>query len=127
MGESYDGEVVNITKFDAFVNILPGRDGLLHISKMGGGRRVNQVEDVLSLGDSVQVVVRDDDRGKVSLTSPMVSSSSSSPVRRSAPGAVVAAATTVSAGVATDAVTAIAGRTRWRPWPEPRSWRTRWP
>ena len=46
VGESYDGEVVNITKFGAFVNILPGRDGLLHISKMGGGRRVNQVEDV---------------------------------------------------------------------------------
>ncbi len=68
VGESYDGEVVNITKFGAFVNILPGRDGLLHISKMGGGRRVNQVEDVLSLGDSVQVVVREiDDRGKVSL------------------------------------------------------------
>lgn len=68
VGESYEGEVVNITKFGAFVNILPGRDGLLHISKMGGGRRISQVEDVLSLGDSVQVVVREiDDRGKVSL------------------------------------------------------------
>ncbi len=68
VGETYEGEVVNITKFGAFVNILPGRDGLLHISKMGGGRRINQVEDVLSLGDSVQVVVREiDDRGKVSL------------------------------------------------------------
>ncbi len=68
VGENYDGEVVNITKFGAFVNILPGRDGLLHISKMGGGRRINQVEDVLSLGDTVQVVVREiDDRGKVSL------------------------------------------------------------
>ncbi len=68
VGETYDGEVVNITKFGAFVNILPGRDGLLHISKMGGGRRINQVEDVLSLGDTVQVVVREiDDRGKVSL------------------------------------------------------------
>jgi polyribonucleotide nucleotidyltransferase len=68
VGEIYEGEVVNITKFGAFVNILPGRDGLLHISKMGGGKRVNQVEDVLSLGDKVQVVVREiDDRGKVSL------------------------------------------------------------
>ena len=68
VGETYQGEVVNITKFGAFVNILPGRDGLLHVSKMGGGRRINQVEDVLSLGDSVQVVVREiDDRGKVSL------------------------------------------------------------
>jgi polyribonucleotide nucleotidyltransferase len=68
VGKDYEGEVVNITKFGAFVNILPGRDGLLHISKMGGGKRVNQVEDVLSLGDKVQVVVREiDDRGKVSL------------------------------------------------------------
>jgi len=68
VGEIYDGEVVNITKFGAFVNILPGRDGLLHISKIGGGRRIDKVEDVLSLGDSVKVVVREiDDRGKVSL------------------------------------------------------------
>jgi polyribonucleotide nucleotidyltransferase len=68
VGKDYEGEVVNITKFGAFVNILPGRDGLLHISKMGGGRRIEQVEDVLSLGDKVQVVVREiDDRGKVSL------------------------------------------------------------
>ena len=68
VGETYQGEVVNITKFGAFVNILPGRDGLLHISKMGGGRRIAQVEDVLALGDNVEVVVREiDDRGKVSL------------------------------------------------------------
>ena len=43
----YTGRVVNITKFGAFVNILPGRDGLLHISKMGGGKRIDKVEDVL--------------------------------------------------------------------------------
>ena len=68
VGQTYDGEVVNITKFGAFVNILPGRDGLLHISKIGGNKRIDKVEDVLSLGDSVQVVVREiDDRGKVSL------------------------------------------------------------
>ena len=68
IGEVYDGEVVNITKFGAFVNILPGRDGLLHISKIGGGKRIDKVEDVLALGDSVKVVVREiDDRGKVSL------------------------------------------------------------
>ena len=68
LGANYEGEVVNITKFGAFINILPGRDGLLHISKMGGGRRIEQVESVLSLGDKVQVVVREiDDRGKVSL------------------------------------------------------------
>jgi polyribonucleotide nucleotidyltransferase len=68
VGKEYTGEVVNITKFGAFVNILPGRDGLLHISKIGGGRRIDRVEDVYSLGDKVQVVVREiDDRGKVSL------------------------------------------------------------
>lgn len=68
VGEIYDGEVVNITKFGAFVNILPGRDGLLHISKIGGGKRIDKVEDVLNLGDQVQVVVREiDDRDKVSL------------------------------------------------------------
>ena len=68
IGEVYDGEVVNITKFGAFVNILPGRDGLLHISKIGGNRRIDKVEDVLNLGDAVKVVVGEiDDRGKVSL------------------------------------------------------------
>jgi polyribonucleotide nucleotidyltransferase len=68
IGEVYDGEVVNITKFGAFVNILPGRDGLLHISKIGGNKRIDRVEDVLNLGDGVKVVVREiDDRGKVSL------------------------------------------------------------
>jgi polyribonucleotide nucleotidyltransferase len=68
VGQTYDGEVVNITKFGAFVNILPGRDGLLHISKIGGGKRIDRVEDVLSLGDHVKVVVREiDDRDKVSL------------------------------------------------------------
>lgn len=68
IGEVYDGEVVNITKFGAFVNILPGRDGLLHISKIGGDKRIDRVEDVLNLGDAVKVIVREvDDRGKVSL------------------------------------------------------------
>ena len=71
VGADYEGEVVNITKFGAFVNILPGRDGLLHISKMGGGRRIDRVEDVLTLGEKIQVVVREiDDRGKVSLVLP---------------------------------------------------------
>lgn len=57
MGVVYDGTVVNVTKFGAFINILPGRDGLLHISKMGGGERVNRVEDYYNVGDKVQVVV----------------------------------------------------------------------
>ena len=68
VGADYEGEVVNITSFGAFVNILPGRDGLLHISKLDTERRVDRVEDYLSLGDSVKVNVREVDRnGKVSL------------------------------------------------------------
>src|SRR5438105_6629949 len=69
VGQVYSGKVVNITKFGAFVNILPGRDGLLHISKMGGGKRIDRVEDVLDLGDDIEVRVDDvDPNGKVSLS-----------------------------------------------------------
>ncbi len=69
VGAVYPGRVVNITKFGAFVNILPGRDGLLHISKIGGGKRIDKVEDVFSLGDEVEVRVDDvDPNGKVSLS-----------------------------------------------------------
>jgi polyribonucleotide nucleotidyltransferase len=70
VGQVYDGNVVNITKFGAFVNILPGRDGLLHVSKLGRayGKRIDRVEDVLELGQSVKVKVEDvDPGGKVSL------------------------------------------------------------
>ncbi|HUE58365.1 MAG TPA: polyribonucleotide nucleotidyltransferase [Acidimicrobiales bacterium] len=69
VGMVYNGRVVNITKFGAFVNILPGRDGLIHISKLGQGRRIDRVEDVLELGDEVEVRVDDiDPQGKVSLS-----------------------------------------------------------
>ncbi|MGA7271291.1 MAG: polyribonucleotide nucleotidyltransferase [Acidimicrobiia bacterium] len=67
VGEEYEGEVVNITKFGAFINVLPGRDGLLHISKLDGSKRVERVEDYLSLGDKVKVRVGGLDRGKLSL------------------------------------------------------------
>ncbi|HUG09263.1 MAG TPA: polyribonucleotide nucleotidyltransferase [Acidimicrobiia bacterium] len=67
VGETYEGKVVNITKFGAFVNILPGRDGLLHISRLDGSKRVERVEDYLSEGDELEVRVREIDRGKVSL------------------------------------------------------------
>ena len=68
VGAIYPGRVVNITKFGAFVNILPGRDGLLHISKIGGGKRIDKVEDVLELGQEVEVEVEDiDPNGKISL------------------------------------------------------------
>jgi len=70
VGAVYTGRVVNITKFGAFVNILPGRDGLVHISKFGGrGKRVERVEDVVNLGVELQVRVDDiDPQGKVSLS-----------------------------------------------------------
>ena len=69
MGAVYEGTVVGTTKFGAFVNILPGRDGLVHISKMGNGERVNNVEDIMNVGDVFQVRVEDmDDRGKVALS-----------------------------------------------------------
>ncbi|HET9204548.1 MAG TPA: polyribonucleotide nucleotidyltransferase [Acidimicrobiia bacterium] len=67
LGEEYDGKVVNITKFGAFVNILPGRDGLLHISRLDGSKRVERVEDYLKDGQELKVRVREIDRGKVSL------------------------------------------------------------
>ena len=68
LGATYKGKVVNITKFGAFVNVLPGRDGLVHISKLGGGKRIDRVEDVVNLGDELDVVVEDiDPNGKVSL------------------------------------------------------------
>ena len=67
IGGEYDGKVVNITKFGAFVNILPGRDGLLHISRLDGSKRVERVEDYLSDGDELKVRVREIERGKVSL------------------------------------------------------------
>jgi polyribonucleotide nucleotidyltransferase len=65
----YTGRVVNVTKFGAFVNVLPGKDGLLHISKLGRGKRIDRVEDVLNLGDEVEVKVDDiDNSGKLSLS-----------------------------------------------------------
>jgi polyribonucleotide nucleotidyltransferase len=68
VGQTYQGRVVNITKFGAFVNILPGRDGLVHISKLGGGKRIDKVEDVVDLGDEIEVIVEEiDPNGKVSL------------------------------------------------------------
>jgi polyribonucleotide nucleotidyltransferase len=69
VGATYKGKVVNITKFGAFVNILPGRDGLVHISRLGQGKRVERVEDVVELGQEVEVRVDDiDPQGKVSLS-----------------------------------------------------------
>jgi len=64
----YDGKVKTITKFGAFVEILPGTDGLLHISEIDH-KRIERVEDVFQVGDSVQVKVVDiDSAGKIRLS-----------------------------------------------------------
>lgn len=67
MGKVYQGTVVNITSFGAFVNFLPGRDGLVHISKLGGKRRLERVEEVLAMGDELEVVVDEMKNDRVSL------------------------------------------------------------
>ncbi|MCO6671998.1 polyribonucleotide nucleotidyltransferase [Cutibacterium avidum] len=71
VGERYLGTVVKTTSFGAFVSLLPGKDGLLHISKMrdlNEGKRVEAVEDVLSVGQKIEVEIAEvDDRGKFSL------------------------------------------------------------
>ena len=72
VGERYLGTVVKTTSFGAFVSLLPGKDGLVHISKLrtlAGGKRVDSVEDVVSVGQKLQVEITEiDDRGKLSLT-----------------------------------------------------------
>ncbi|HEU0127955.1 MAG TPA: S1 RNA-binding domain-containing protein, partial [Pseudonocardiaceae bacterium] len=71
VGERYLGTVVKTTAFGAFVSLLPGKDGLLHISKLralSGGKRVENVDDVVSVGQKLQVEIGEiDDRGKLSL------------------------------------------------------------
>ncbi|QDQ97659.1 polyribonucleotide nucleotidyltransferase [Tomitella fengzijianii] len=68
VGERFLGTVVKTTAFGAFVSLLPGRDGLVHISKLGQGKRVNKVEDVVNVGTKIRVEIADiDNRGKISL------------------------------------------------------------
>ncbi|MBA4608678.1 polyribonucleotide nucleotidyltransferase [Aeromicrobium sp. Marseille-Q0843] len=71
VGERYLGTVVKTVDFGAFISLLPGKDGLLHISKLrelNGGQRVNNVDDVVKVGDKIQVEIAEvGDRGKLSL------------------------------------------------------------
>jgi len=71
VGERYNGTVVKLATFGAFVNLLPGKDGLLHISqirKMHGGKRIENLEDVMKVGDKVDVKIGEiDPKGKLSL------------------------------------------------------------
>jgi len=69
VGERFLGTVVKTAAFGAFVSLLPGKDGLVHISKLGNGKRVGKVEDVVNVGDKLQVEITEiDPRGKISLT-----------------------------------------------------------
>jgi polyribonucleotide nucleotidyltransferase len=68
VGDKFLGTVVKTAAFGAFISLLPGRDGLLHISKVGDGKRVDKVEDFLNVGDKVEVSIADiDGRGKIYL------------------------------------------------------------
>ncbi|TQM83496.1 polyribonucleotide nucleotidyltransferase [Saccharothrix saharensis] len=68
VGERFLGTVVKTAAFGAFVSLLPGKDGLIHISKLGNGKRINKVEDVVNVGDKLRVEIADiDQRGKISL------------------------------------------------------------
>ncbi|MFI6903551.1 polyribonucleotide nucleotidyltransferase [Nonomuraea sp. NPDC050394] len=71
VGERYLGTVVKIAAFGAFISLMPGKDGLLHVSqirKLHGGKRIENVEDVMSVGEKIQVEIAEiDGRGKLSL------------------------------------------------------------
>lgn len=71
VGERYLGTVVKIAAFGAFISLMPGKDGLLHVSqirKLHGGKRIENVEDVMNVGEKVQVEIAEiDSRGKLSL------------------------------------------------------------
>ncbi len=68
VGERFLGTVVKTAAYGAFVSLLPGKDGLVHISKLGNGKRIGKVEDVVKVGDKLQVEIADiDQRGKISL------------------------------------------------------------
>jgi polyribonucleotide nucleotidyltransferase len=71
VGDEFQGTIVKLAQFGAFVNLVPGKDGLLHVSqirKMHGGKRIENLEDVMKVGDSVHVKIGEiDPKGKLSL------------------------------------------------------------
>lgn len=87
VGERYLGTVVKVVDFGAFIALSPGKDGLLHISKLrdlNGGQRVNNVEDVVSVGQKIQVEIAElGDRGKISLV-PVVAEAEEAPAAEAA-------------------------------------------
>ncbi len=95
IGERFLGTVVKTTDFGAFVSLLPGRDGLVHISKLGRGKRIARVEDVVKVGDKLRVEIADiDNRGKISL----VLVAEEAPAAPESPAKVDAAADAATAG-----------------------------
>ncbi|BBY29412.1 polyribonucleotide nucleotidyltransferase [Mycolicibacterium sediminis] len=92
-GERFLGTVVKTTDFGAFVSLLPGRDGLVHISKLGRGKRINKVEDVVKVGDKLRVEIADiDNRGKISLVLVAEDEAAEAPANGSSPDAAAAPA-----------------------------------
>ncbi len=68
VGKIYDGKIVSCTKFGAFVEVLPGKDGLIHISELAEGR-VEKTEDVVKVGDTVKAkCIGIDDKGRVKMS-----------------------------------------------------------
>ena len=96
VGERFLGTVVKTTTFGAFISLLPGKDGLLHISevrKLVGGKRIDNVDDVLAVGQKVQVELKEiDPRGKLSLAAvlPEGETGQEAPAAAAAPGAAAA-------------------------------------
>ena len=68
VGKEYNGEIVSVASYGAFINILPGRDGLLHVSKFHSTKRVNNPESVVKAGDKLTVKVDSIENGKISLS-----------------------------------------------------------
>ncbi len=92
IGERFLGTVVKTTDFGAFVSLLPGRDGLVHISKLGRGKRIAKVEDVVKVGDKLRVEIADiDNRGKISLVLVAEDEAAEAPMRTPAPADAAAA------------------------------------
>ncbi|EOD67141.1 polyribonucleotide nucleotidyltransferase [Amycolatopsis vancoresmycina] len=86
VGERFLGTVVKTAAFGAFVSLLPGKDGLVHISKLGNGKRIAKVEDVVNVGDKLRVEIADiDNRGKISLI--VVKEDDAKPAEGDAPAA----------------------------------------
>ena len=86
VGEVYTGKVVRMMNFGVFVELLPGKDGMVHISKLAKGR-VEKCEDVVKIGDELEVKVAEiDSQGRINLVRNDIEYDNTDMPRRSAPG-----------------------------------------